>query len=282
MWVDLSLGERLNELNEMISKASSGKNLRTFLINEAPGVLFARKPHILSMRMYTPDRNMGVLWGCLCPLIVANIYTEEVERKALDAYKGDALSHWFRYVDNTWLKIKGHEIGCYTHHFNSVAESIKFTGEEMRGSQLPLFLDSGIKVEKEGILKVEVYWKSTHTNQCLHVWLIVHWSRNKERSVPYNWTEAVSTHSEAGEKEHTLIKQACGYLDSAFIRTQEDISAIRKRGSQGLNNRHSMCSWSSWKVLKGFLQAQHPFLFSTFKHWDSVRSGFVIVSRTTL
>jgi len=42
--------------------------------------------------------------------IVANLYMEEVESKALSSYKGTTQSQWFRYVDNTWVKIKTQEV----------------------------------------------------------------------------------------------------------------------------------------------------------------------------
>lgn len=43
--------------------------------------------------------------------IVANLYMEEVERKGLETYSGAPPTHWFRYVDETWVKIKTNEIG---------------------------------------------------------------------------------------------------------------------------------------------------------------------------
>ncbi len=44
--------------------------------------------------------------GSLVSPIVADLYMEEVERKALDTYSGEVPSQWFRYVDDTWVKIK--------------------------------------------------------------------------------------------------------------------------------------------------------------------------------
>ncbi|XP_053335750.1 uncharacterized protein LOC128508432 [Clarias gariepinus] len=59
--------------------------------------------------------------------IVANLYMEEVESKALEAYSGTRPTHWFRYVDDTWVKNKINEVGPFTDHINSVDDYIKFT-----------------------------------------------------------------------------------------------------------------------------------------------------------
>ena len=62
--------------------------------------------------------------------IVANLYIEEVESKALSSYKGTTPSHWFRYVDDTRVKIKTQEVEAFTQHINLVDSNIKFTIED--------------------------------------------------------------------------------------------------------------------------------------------------------
>lgn len=44
------------------------------------------------------------------PPIVANIYVEEVEAKALTSFFGTTSRHWFRYVDDKQIKIKTKEV----------------------------------------------------------------------------------------------------------------------------------------------------------------------------
>lgn len=51
----------------------------------------------------------------------------------------------FRYVDDTWVKIKRHEVVSFSENINSVDINIEFTKEEMRESKLT-FLDYAIKV----------------------------------------------------------------------------------------------------------------------------------------
>lgn len=38
--------------------------------------------------------------------IVANRYMEKVETKALNSVTGILPTHWYRHVDDTWIKIK--------------------------------------------------------------------------------------------------------------------------------------------------------------------------------
>lgn len=80
--------------------------------------------------------------------IVADLYMEEVERKALDTYRLVPTCHWFRYVDDKWVKIKRREIDFFSEHINPVDINIKFTKEEKLDNKLP-FLDYAIRVGED-------------------------------------------------------------------------------------------------------------------------------------
>ena len=60
----------------------------------------------------------GCAMGSPVSPIVANLYMEEVERKALTSFLGAAPSHWFRYVDDTWVRLKIQEVEAFTEHIN--------------------------------------------------------------------------------------------------------------------------------------------------------------------
>ena len=45
--------------------------------------------------------------------VVANIYMKKVERKALITFIGTASSHWFKFVDDTWMKITAREVEAF-------------------------------------------------------------------------------------------------------------------------------------------------------------------------
>ncbi|XP_061603008.1 uncharacterized protein LOC133464838 [Cololabis saira] len=176
----------------------------------------------------------GCAMGSPVSPIVANLYMEEVERKALETYSGARPTHWFRYVDDTWVKMKTNEIGPFTDHINSVDNYIKFTKEEMRENQLP-FLDCGISLGGEGELQVEVYRKPTHTDQYLmfdshhpleHKLGVIRTLQHRAKTVP--------TNPEARDKEQKHIKQAlkqCHYPEWAFTKTQKNQQKDPKPGN---------------------------------------------------
>ena len=56
--------------------------------------------------------------GSLLSPIMANLYMEEVESSALFTFTG--TTHWFRYVDDTWVKIRTREMEAFAGHINAV------------------------------------------------------------------------------------------------------------------------------------------------------------------
>ena len=85
---------------------------------------------------------------------------EEVESRALSSFKGTTPSHWFRYLDETWVKIKTQEVEAFTEHLISVDSNIKFTREDMKENRL-------LCLKKDRRLNIEVYQKHYHTDQHL-------------------------------------------------------------------------------------------------------------------
>lgn len=47
-------------------------------------------------------------------LIVVNLYTREVESKALVAFSPTLFSRWYRYVDDAKVKVKTYEVEART------------------------------------------------------------------------------------------------------------------------------------------------------------------------
>ena len=54
---------------------------------------------------------------------MANVYMEEVESRALIAVTETAPSHWFMYVNDTWVKFR---VKAFTVHIHAVDNNIKF------------------------------------------------------------------------------------------------------------------------------------------------------------
>ena len=75
----------------------------------------------------------GCAMGSPVSPIVANLYMERFERQALQSYNGTSPSHWFRYVDDTFVKIKQSELAPFFEHVSGVDKNIKFTQEGVTG-----------------------------------------------------------------------------------------------------------------------------------------------------
>ncbi|KAI8507081.1 hypothetical protein Bbelb_155200 [Branchiostoma belcheri] len=98
--------------------------------------------------------------------IVVNLYMEKFENKALSTFNDTPPANWFRYVDNTWCRLKKRVAADFFDHINQIDDNINFTQEPSHDNMLP-FLDTKTIVEEDGNLRFEVYRKPTHTDQYL-------------------------------------------------------------------------------------------------------------------
>ncbi|XP_041430610.1 LOW QUALITY PROTEIN: uncharacterized protein LOC121397622 [Xenopus laevis] len=168
--------------------------------------------------------------------IVANLYMEEVERRALLTFQGTTPTHWFRYVDDTWVTIRSNEVAAFTEHINSVDNNIKFTREDVHENKLA-FLDCLICIQEGGNLKTEVYRKPTHTDQYL-LFDSHHPLEHKLGVIRtlHHRAECVATDTESKDKEQKHLRgalKACGYPDWAFVKT----AATKPNRNTNRNNR---------------------------------------------
>ena len=56
--------------------------------------------------------------------IVVNLFMEHFERQALDSYTGTPPTHWYRYVDDTWVKIKVDQLVPFFDHIKGALDNI--------------------------------------------------------------------------------------------------------------------------------------------------------------
>lgn len=114
------------------------------------------------------EQNCGVAMGSPLSPVVANLFMENFESKAL------ASSHllpklWKRFVDDTcviWFHGK-EKLELIFLHLNNQSSSIKFTMEFECICSLP-FLDILLSRNDDGSFSHQVYHKKTHTKQYLH------------------------------------------------------------------------------------------------------------------
>ena len=106
-------------------------------------------------------------WGHHSPPVIANLYMEAFETKALELAPLRP-KRWVRYVENTFVQWPHGEEELRTFHdqLNSINHSIQFTCEKEIEGTLP-FLDVELKRMGEKV-STGVYRKPTHTNRSIH------------------------------------------------------------------------------------------------------------------
>ena len=120
------------------------------------------------------EHTSGVTMGSPLSPVVANLYMEYFEKKALDSYPLKTRE-WKWFVDDTNL-IWPHgreNLDDFLKHMNSQSNHIKLTMEIQDNNCLP-FLDALITKRKDGSLSHKVYRKKTHTDRYVHTSLHHH------------------------------------------------------------------------------------------------------------
>ena len=111
------------------------------------------------------NRLRVVAMGSPVSLIVANLYMEYFEQKALSTAPPPRL--WQRYVDDTFVIQKESDKQDFLQHINSVDPAIQYTVENNKEDGAIPFLDTIEKPEADENLSITVYRKPTHTDQYL-------------------------------------------------------------------------------------------------------------------
>ena len=166
----------------------------------------------------------GAAMGSPLSPIIANIYMEEFETKALStALHPPTL--WKRFVDGTFVVIKTSHKEEFFKHINSIEESIPFTAEDTQTDGSLPFLDTLITPQADGTLSTSVYRKPTHTNQYLQ------WDSHHAISAKYSVirtlfqrAKEICSTKEQLEEEQEHIQQAlssCKYPRWALKRSKK-------------------------------------------------------------
>ena len=182
----------------------------------------------------------GCAMGSPVSPIVANLYMEKFEAKAISTFPGTPPSLWYRYVDDTLCKLKEVVADEFFEHINHVDEHIRFTQESSHNNTLP-FLDTQLHVEDDGHINVEVYRKPTHTDQ--YLMFESHHPLEQKLSVIrtlFNRAETIVTSVEAKSKEQEHLKMAltkCGYKPWTFNKALKPSNESRKPTNQSQLDR---------------------------------------------
>ncbi|XP_072025293.1 uncharacterized protein [Amphiura filiformis] len=180
-------------------------------------------------QLYQQDH--GCAMGLPVSPIIANLYMEWFENKALTS-TADPPRIWLRYVDDTFVVINKEKVQQFTDHINSQNEHIKFTNDPEKDGQLP-FLDTLVKRQTDGTVKVSIYRKPTHTDQYLA--FDSHHPLEHKLSVIrtlFHRADTLVTDTEDREKEINHVKgglRRCGYEEWSFKRAQTKKQPVEKQ-----------------------------------------------------
>ena len=135
----------------------------------------------------------GAAMGSLVSPIVANLYMEHFERKALRSAV-NSPRYGFRFVDDTWVIQQQAHKEAFLDHINSIDPAIKFTVGSTQGNGAIPFLDTLVTPQADNSLSITVYHKPTHTDQYLQ------WDSHHSLSAKYSvigtlthWAKTVCT-----------------------------------------------------------------------------------------
>ena len=112
------------------------------------------------------QQTQGAAMGSLISPLIANIFIEEFEVKALQSFPHPP-SMWLRFVDDTFVINKAKHSQYLLQHINNQDPNIQFTVEPTQQGSLP-FLDTLVTIQTDNTLSTSVYRKPTHTDQYLH------------------------------------------------------------------------------------------------------------------
>ena len=108
----------------------------------------------------------GISMGSPISVTIAILVMETIETKALQTFQNSPIM-LKRYINDTFVVIKKHNLETFHEHLNNIEASIKFTLETESNNSLPL-LDVLVVKKNSGNLTTKLYQKPVHTNRFLN------------------------------------------------------------------------------------------------------------------
>ena len=167
LFTSVPIDPALKVIRGLLEKDPSLKDRKAIDVNDFILLLeFCLKNTFFSFQGQLFEQVEGASMGSPVSPIVANLYMEHIEQKALSS-SPHPPRFWCRFVDDTFVIHKEVNKNDFLQHINSVDPSIKFTVEDNKEDGSIPFLDTIVKPEANAGLSITVYRKPTHTDQYL-------------------------------------------------------------------------------------------------------------------
>ena len=167
LFTSVPVDPALNIIKDLLEKDHTLKERTIMEVGDIILLLeFCLKNTYFSFQDQFYEQVQGATIGSPVSLIVANLYMEYLEQKALSTVPNPPR-FWHRFVDDTFVIHKEANKQGFLQHINSVDPAIRFTVEDNKEDGFIPFLDTSVKPEADGTLSVTVYRKTTHTDQYL-------------------------------------------------------------------------------------------------------------------
>ena len=178
--------------------------------------------------------------GSPVSLIVANLYMEYLEQKALSTAP-NSPHFWYRFVDDTFVMHKEVNKQGFLQHINSVDPAIRFTVEDNKEDGSIPFLGTIVKPEADGTLSITVYRKPMHTDQYLKG--DSHHHLSAKFSVIHTLShraKTVCSKPELLQQEKDHLRKAltkCKYPKWALDKVEKRLNRSTREVSDGVSNQ---------------------------------------------
>ena len=164
LFTSVPVDPALNIIKDLLEKDHTLKERTVMAVSSIILLLeFCLKNTYFSFQDQFYEQVEGAAMGSPVSPIVANLYTEYFEQKALSTAP-NPLRFWCRLVDDTFVIQKEGNKQGFLQHINSVDPAIKFTVEDNKEDWSIPFLDTIVKPEGDGTLSITEYRKPPYTD----------------------------------------------------------------------------------------------------------------------
>ena len=223
LFTSVPIDPALTIIKDLLEKDTTLKKRTVMEVSDIILLLeFCLKNTYFSFQDQFYEQVEGAAMGSPVSPIVANLYMEYLEQKALSTAPTPPPKFWHRYVDDTFVIHKEANKQGFLQHINSVDPAIRFTVEDNKEDGSIPFLDTIVKPEADGTLSITVYRKPTHTDQYLQ------WDSHHHLSAKFSVIQTLSHRASTVCSKPELLQQEKNHLRKALIKCKYPKWALDK------------------------------------------------------